>query len=99
LILPGPPTADRSISPLAVTVPVNVGAVRVKPAIVATVVPDGISVEPSVGAEYELVVLIATQADPDQTPITPVIELKYNAPTKSVLPSLSTVGAVDLAPR
>ena len=66
---------------------------------VVTVVPDGIRVEPRVGAEYELVVLIATQADPDQTPIIPVTELKYNAPTRSVLPSLSTDGAVDLAPR
>lgn len=39
------------MSPLAVTVPVNVGAVKVKPAIVPTVVPDGIKVEPRVGAE------------------------------------------------
>jgi hypothetical protein len=66
---------------------------------VVTVVPDEISVEPRVGAEYELVVLIATQADPDHTPIIPVAELKYNAPTRSVLPSLSTEGAVALAPR
>jgi hypothetical protein len=29
----------------------------------------------------------------------PVTELKYRAPTISGLPSLSTVGAVDLAPR
>ena len=99
MILPGPPTADRSISPLAVTVPVNVGAVRVKPAIVVTVVPDGISVEPTVGAEYELAELIATHAVPDHTDMIPVTELKYNAPVRSVLPSLSTDGAVDLAPR
>ena len=39
------------MSPLAVTVPVKVGAVRVKPARVPTVVPDGIRVEPRVGAE------------------------------------------------
>jgi hypothetical protein len=69
------------------------------PSKVVIVVPDGMSVEPSVGAEYVLVVLIATQADPDHTPIIPVTELKYNAPTISVLPSLSTDGAVDLAPR
>jgi hypothetical protein len=87
------------MSPLAVTVPVSVGAVRVKPAMVVTVVPDGRSVEPSVGAEYELVVLIATQADPDHTPIIPVAELKYSAPVISALPSLSNVGAVALAPR
>jgi hypothetical protein len=71
----------------------------VKPSTVVTVVPDAISVEPSVGAEYELVVLIATQADPDHTPIIPVVELKYSAPVISALPSLSNVGAVDLAPR
>lgn len=39
------------MSPLAVTVPVSVGAVSVKPAIVPTVVPEGIIVEPRVGAE------------------------------------------------
>mgnify|MGYP001176598868 CR=1 FL=1 len=50
-ILPGPFVADRLISPDAVTVPVNVGAVRVRPAIVVTVAPDAIDVEPSVGAE------------------------------------------------
>jgi hypothetical protein len=50
-ILPGPFTADRLISPDAVTVPVNVGAVRVRPAIVVTVAPDVIDVEPRVGAE------------------------------------------------
>jgi hypothetical protein len=50
-MLPGPPAADRLISPDAVTVPVNVGAVRVKPAIVVTVAPEPITVEPSVGAE------------------------------------------------
>jgi len=49
--LPGPFVADRLISPDAVTVPVNVGAVKVKPAIVVTVVPEGIDVEPIVGAE------------------------------------------------
>lgn len=69
------------------------------PSRVVTVVPDAIRVEPRVGAEYELVVLIATQADPDHTPITPVTELKYSAPVISALPSLSTEGAVDLAPR
>ena len=87
-ILPGPFVADKLISPDAVTVPVNVGAVKVllvsvsvvalpikvsvdvgrvivpvlvideivgvvkvKPAIVVTVVPEGIDVEPIVGAE------------------------------------------------
>ena len=69
------------------------------PSKVVTVVPDEISVEPRVGAEYELVVLIATQADPDHTPIIPVAELKYSAPVISALPSLSTEGAVALAPR
>ena len=39
------------MSPLAVTVPVSVGAVKLNPARVVTVVPDGITVEPSVGAE------------------------------------------------
>lgn len=57
------------------------------------------SVEPSVGAEYELVALIGTQAVPDQTDITPVDELKYKAPTRSVFPSLSTLGADVLEPR
>jgi hypothetical protein len=66
---------------------------------VVTVVPDGIRVEPRVGAEYVLVVLIATHALPDHTPIIPVTELKYNAPVIRALPSLSTVGAVDFAPR
>lgn len=50
-MLPNAPLADRFISPLAVTVPVNVGAVSVKPAMVVTVAPDEISVEPRVGAE------------------------------------------------
>ena len=50
-ILPGPPAADRLISPDAVTVPVKVGAVKVNPAIVVTVAPDAILVEPKVGAE------------------------------------------------
>jgi hypothetical protein len=50
-ILPGPPAADRLISPDAVTVPVKVGAVKVNPAIVVTVAPDAILVEPRVGAE------------------------------------------------
>jgi hypothetical protein len=50
-ILPGPFVADRLISPDAVTVPVNVGAVRVRPAIVVTVAPELTTVEPSVGAE------------------------------------------------
>jgi hypothetical protein len=51
ITLPGPPAADKLISPDAVTVPVNVGAVSVKPAIVVTVAPEAIDVEPSVGAE------------------------------------------------
>ena len=66
---------------------------------VVTVVPDAISVLPRVGAEYELVVLIAVHAEPDHTDMIPVVELKYIAPVISALPSLSTVGAVDLAPR
>jgi hypothetical protein len=66
---------------------------------VVTVVPDAIRVEPSVGAEYELAELIATHAEPDHTDITPVLELKYIAPTRSVLPSLSTDGAEVLEPR
>ena len=69
------------------------------PSRVVIVVPDTISVEPSVGAEYELAELIATHAVPDHTDMIPVTELKYNAPIRSVLPSLSTDGAVDLAPR
>ncbi len=51
ITLPGPPAADKLISPDAVTVPVNVGAVSVNPAIVVTVAPEAIDVEPSVGAE------------------------------------------------
>ena len=51
ITLPGPPAADKLISPDAVTVPVSVGAVNVKPAIVVTVAPEAIDVEPSVGAE------------------------------------------------
>jgi hypothetical protein len=31
--------------------------------------------------------------------ITPAVELKYNAPVRSALPSLSTVGSDDLAPK
>jgi hypothetical protein len=50
-ILPGPFVPDKLISPDAVTVPVNVGAVRVNPAIVVTVAPELITVEPRVGAE------------------------------------------------
>ena len=56
LMLPGPPAADRLISPDAVTVPVKVGALKVKPEIVVTVAPDAILVEPRVGAEYEATV-------------------------------------------
>jgi len=50
-MLPNAPEADNVISPDAVTVPVKVGAVKVKPAIVVTVEPDVIDVEPRVGAE------------------------------------------------
>lgn len=39
----------------------------VNPLIVVTVVPEAISVEPSVGAEYELVALIAVQPVPFHT--------------------------------
>ena len=69
------------------------------PSRVVIVVPDTISVEPIVGAEYELAELIATHAVPDHTDMIPVTELKYNAPVRSVLPSLSTDGAVVLVPR
>jgi hypothetical protein len=51
-MLPNAFVADNVISPDAVTVPVNVGAVSVRPAIVVTVAPDVIDVEPRVGAEY-----------------------------------------------
>ena len=61
--------------------------------------PEVIVTLPIVGAEYELVVLIATHAEPDHTDITPAVELKYIAPVRSVLPSLSTDGADVLAPR
>jgi hypothetical protein len=50
-MLPNAPEADNVISLDAVTVPVNVGAVSVKPAIVVTVAPEAIDVEPRVGAE------------------------------------------------
>ena len=50
-MLPNALVADKVISPDAVTVPVNVGAVKVKPAIVVTVAPELITVEPRVGAE------------------------------------------------
>ena len=50
-MLPNAPEADNVISPDAVTVPVSVGAVRVRPAIVVTVAPELITVEPRVGAE------------------------------------------------
>ena len=69
------------------------------PSRVVIVVPDEISVDPSVGAEYELAELIATHAVPDHTDIIPVDELKYKAPVRSALPSLSTDGAVVLDPR
>jgi len=39
----------------------------VRPLIVVTVVPEAISVEPSVGAEYELVALIAVHEEPVHT--------------------------------
>jgi len=42
---------------------------------------------------------IATQAEPVQTFKAPVDELKYNAPVAKELPSLSTDGAEDLAPK
>jgi hypothetical protein len=42
---------------------------------------------------------IAIHADPDQTFKAPVDELKYNAPVANALPSLSTDGAEDLAPK
>ena len=42
---------------------------------------------------------IATQAEPVQTFKAPVDELKYNAPVAKALPSLSTDGAEDFAPK
>jgi hypothetical protein len=39
----------------------------IKPSSVVTVVPEDISVEPSVGAEYELVALIAVHEEPVHT--------------------------------
>lgn len=89
----------RSRVSSSVILPGPVRTMSTTPLRVVTVVPDAISVEPRVGAEYELVVLIATQAEPDHTDITPVLELKYMAPVRSVLPSLSTVGAVVFEPR
>ena len=71
----------------------------VNPLIVPMVVPDAISVEPRVGAEYDAVELIATHALPDHAYMIESIELKYIAPVVRGLPSLSTVGGVDFAPR
>lgn len=71
----------------------------VRPLIVVMVVPETISVEPSVGAEYALAELIAAQAEPVHTDISPVAELKYNAPVSNAFPSLSNVGGVVLDPR
>lgn len=71
----------------------------VNPVIVVYVEPDAIDVLPRVGAEYEDAELIATHAEPDHTDIIEVVELKYNAPTRRVLPSLSTVGADVFEPR
>jgi hypothetical protein len=82
-----------------VILPGPLRTISTTPSRVVTVVPDEISVDPSVGAEYELAELIATHALPDHTDITPVTELKYKAPTRSVLPSLSTDGADVLDPR
>jgi hypothetical protein len=48
----------------------------VNPFRVPIVVPETISVEPSVGAEYALAELIAAQAEPVHTDISPVAELK-----------------------
>jgi hypothetical protein len=48
----------------------------VRPLIVVTVVPEAISVEPSVGAEYALAGLITAQAEPVHTDISLVAELK-----------------------
>ncbi len=48
----------------------------VRPLIVVMVVPETMSVEPSVGAEYALAELIAAQAEPVHTDISPVDELK-----------------------
>ena len=42
---------------------------------------------------------IAIQADPLHAYMVLNVEFQYVAPTRSVSPSLSTVGAVDLAPR
>jgi len=82
-----------------VILPGPVRTMSTTPLRVVTVVPDGIRVEPRVGAEYEEAELIATHAVPDHTDITPVTELKYIAPTSSVFPSLSTDGADVLEPR
>ena len=71
----------------------------VRPFIVVIVVPETISVEPSVGAEYALAELTTAQAEPVHTDISPVDELKYSAPTRRVFPSLSNVGGVVLDPR
>ena len=62
--LPGPFAADRLISPDAVTVPVSVGAVKVSPAIVVTVAPEAIEVEPIVGAEYEEEIPVSAEPSP-----------------------------------
>lgn len=44
-------------------------------------------------------VAITDQTEPVQTYIALTAVLKYNAPVSNALPSLSTVGATDLAPR
>jgi hypothetical protein len=59
-----------------VILPGPVRTISTTPFNVVTVVPDEISVLPSVGAEYALAELIATQAEPDHTDIIPVAELK-----------------------
>ena len=43
--------------------------------------------------------MIAAQAEPVHTDISPVAELKYNAPVSNAFPSLSNVGGVVLDPR
>ena len=67
--------------------------------VTAPLAPPPVKPVPAVTDSMSPLVDITDQTVPVHTYIAAKVELKYNAPTRSGLPSLSTVGGVDLAPR
>ena len=67
--------------------------------VTAPLAPPPVKPVPAVTDSMSPLVAITDQTEPVHTYIAAKTELKYSAPTRSVLPSLSTVGGVDLAPR